>query len=101
MRLMTKLGRVKAEIEEARAYPPDGDTDFLLHCEECGHETVVVPDPKPQYREKNQAHCWNCDTVYYAAICEHCNEGIISDRPFDENHLSFHPDCWNEKMKAE
>jgi len=47
----------------------------LRRCEECGEETIIIPDPTSH---DNKVHCFFCEARFFVETCERCGSYILS-----------------------
>jgi hypothetical protein len=68
-----------------------------LLCEECGEETVIIPDPTSH---DDKVHCFFCEARFFVETCERCGSYMLSStlsyakEDIDEPVIC--ENCWNE-----
>jgi hypothetical protein len=68
-----------------------------LRCEECGEETVIIPDPTSH---DDKVHCFFCEARFFVETCERCGSYMLSSlhshlkRDRDEPNICEY--CWDE-----
>ncbi len=69
----------------------------LRRCEECGEETIIIPDPTSH---DNKVHCFFCEARFFVETCERCGSYILSLTPSyakeDIDEPDICEDCWDE-----
>lgn len=84
---------------DAEIYNSKGLVEAItLICEECGEETIVIPDPTSN---DGTVHCFFCGADFYMTVCERCNEPMLSMKPFDEEHSLICVNCWDSITAAD
>lgn len=69
-----RLARAMREIEGSIPYGKDGLDYSVVCCDECGEETVVVPNPK-----RGPPRCAHCRTRFpEAETCAKCGQWILN-----------------------
>lgn len=87
--------RLEKAQQEREKHLPARPKDRLLYqilvCEECGEETVTVPDPTSK---DGTVHCTFCAAQFYTEECMRCSSVMLSSTPFNENnHLGICDVC--------
>jgi rRNA-processing protein FCF1 len=69
-----RLARAMREIEKSIPYGKDGLDYSIICCDECGEQTVVVPNPK-----RGPPRCANCRTRFpEAETCAKCGQWLLN-----------------------
>lgn len=97
-----RLDKAKEEMDNfLPASPKDRMADYeIVSCDNCGEETIVIPDPEKEYME-NKAHCFFCGEEFYYEYCSKCGLPIFSNGPLEDDEYNPCPDCWNEIMSSD
>lgn len=69
----------------------------LRRCEECGEETIIIPDSTSN---DNKVHCFFCEARFFVETCERCSSYMLTSL---HSHLKNDRDepniceyCWDE-----
>ena len=94
-----RLKRVREEMERGARIDEMSYLYELLRCEECGEETVIIPDITSH---DNTVHCFFCKARFFVETCERCGSYILTSihsytkKDIDEPDICEY--CWDNIM---
>lgn len=97
------MRKVQQELEKGVRFKERAFLYSLLFCEECGEETVIIPDPTVP---RGTVHCFFCDAHFTVTTCERCSSYILLSTSLQESHAADDDEdddlpelcesCWEE-----